>query len=320
MTRLSRRYVLAGLGAASLCRPALAQGIALKIVYPYPAGGSGDAVARVIADHLQKSLNRPVVVENRTGAGGRIGVQSVKDAAADGNTLLFTTSGPMTFVPHLIADPGYDPFADFAPIAEVATTEVALAVNAQLEARSLRQLAAWLAGNPDRATYATPGVGTSAHFVGAEFGRAFGVGLRHVAYRGAPAAFPDVLSNRVPILVALTGEMLAQHKSGGVVVLATAGASRSPFLPDVPTFRESGVDVEALNGLGFYAPARTAPETVKRFEAEILAAARIPAVKERILSQGLYPAASNATELARSQRAQFDKSGAAIKAAAFKPE
>jgi tripartite-type tricarboxylate transporter receptor subunit TctC len=124
----------------------------------------------------------------------------------------------------------------------------------------------------------------------------------------------------VPVLLALTGEMLAQHKSGGIVVLATAGPSRSPFLPDVPTFKESGVDVEALNGLGFYAPARTPPEIVKRFETEILAAVQTPAVKERILSQGLNAIASTAAELARAQRAQFDRSGAAIKAAAFSPE
>jgi tripartite-type tricarboxylate transporter receptor subunit TctC len=320
MTSLSRRSLLAGLAALSLSRPARAQATPLKIVYPYPAGGSGDAVARVIADELHQSLSRPVVVENKTGAGGRIGVQSVKDAAPDGNTLLFVTSGPMTFAPHLAADLGYDPFADFVPISEIATTEIALAVSGQLPVRSLRELAGWLAGNADKAAYATPGAGTSAHFVGTEFSRAFGLSMRHVAYRGAPAALPDVIANRVPILLALTGEMLAQHKTGGIVVLATAGSTRSPFLPDVPTFKESGIDVEALNSLGFYAPARTPAEIVKRYETEILTAARLPAVRDRILSQGLYPTASTAAELARSQRVQFDRSGAAIKAAAFKPE
>src|SRR5262249_43814377 len=124
MTRLSRRSVLAGLGTLLFTCSAFGQEQALKIVYPYPAGGSGDAVARVIADHLKKSLNRPVVVENKTGAGGRIGAQFVKDAAPDGNTLLFVPSGPMTFLPHLVADLGYDPFADFVPISEVATTEI----------------------------------------------------------------------------------------------------------------------------------------------------------------------------------------------------
>jgi tripartite-type tricarboxylate transporter receptor subunit TctC len=320
MIRLSRRSVLAGIAALPLTRSAFGQGTVLRIVYPYPAGGSGDAVVRVIADHLQKSLSRPVVVENKTGASGRIGVQSVKDAAPDGNTVLFVPSGPMTFVPHLIADLGYDPFADFVPISEVATTEIALAVSAQLQIRSLRELAAWLANNPDKAAYATPGAGSSAHFVGAEFCRAYGLDVRHIAYRGAPAALPDILSNRVPILLALTGEMLAQHRSGGVVTLATSGSSRSPFLPDVPTFKESGLDIEAPNGLGFYAPARTPSQIVKRLETEILAAARIPAVKEKIMLQGLYPTAITAAELARSQRAQFDRSGAAIKAAAFKLE
>ena len=320
MIRLSRRSVLAGLAALPFCRPALGQEPALKIVYPYPAGGSGDAVARVIAHHLQRGLNRPVVVENKTGAGGRIGTQFVKDAAPDGNTLLFVPSGPMTFLPHLVADIGYDPFADFVPISEVATTEIALAVSGQLQVRTLRELASWLTANPDKAAYATPGAGTSAHFVGAEFARIRGLALRHIAYRGAPAALPDVLSNRVPILLALTGEVLAQHKSGGVVILATAAADRSPLLPDVPTFKENGVDIEAANWLGFYAPARTPQRIVRRFEIEILAAAQMQPVKEKILSHGLYPIASTAAELARVQRAQFDQSGAAIKAAAFKLE
>jgi len=320
MPSLSRRTVLAGLAASPLSRAAFGESAALKIVYPYPAGGSGDAVARVIADHLQKSRGRPVIVENKTGASGRIGVQFVKDAAPDGNTLLFVPSGPMTFVPHLIADLGYDPVADFVPVAEVATTEISLAVSGQLQVSSLRELANWLMRNPDKASYATPGAGSSAHFVGAEFGRASGLALRHVAYRGAPAAFPDVLSNRVPILCALTGEMLAQHKSGGVVILAVAGSKRSPFLPDVPTFTESGMGIQAPNDLGFFAPARTPSEIVSRFETEILAAARSEAVKEKILSQGLYPVASTAAELARSQRAQFEQWGAAVRASAFRLE
>src|SRR6185503_7089630 len=107
-----------------------------------------------------------------------------------------------------ITELGYNPFADFVPVSEVATTEIALAVSGKLQIRSLQELAAWLANNPDKGTYATPGVGSSAHFVGAEFGRVRGIELRHIAYRGAPAAFPDVVSNRVPILLGLTGEML----------------------------------------------------------------------------------------------------------------
>src|SRR5689334_23180625 len=153
MSSYSRRSVLGGLAALPFLRPAIGETATLKIVYPYPAGGSGDAVARVIADHLQKSLGRPVIVENKTGASGRIGVQFVKDAAPDGNTLLFVPSGPMTFVPHLIADLGYDPFADFVPVCEVASTEIALAVSGQLQVRSLRELATWLASNPDKAAY-----------------------------------------------------------------------------------------------------------------------------------------------------------------------
>ena len=218
-------------------------------------------------------------MENKTGASGRIGVQFVKDAAPDGNTLFFVPSGPMTLY-RMIANLGYHPVVDFVPVSEVATTEIALAVSGQLNVHSLRELATWLASNPDKATYATPGAGSSAHFVGAEFGRASGLPLRHVAYRGAPAAFPDVLSNRVPILCALTGEMLAQHKSGGVVILAVASSKRSPFLPDVPTFKESDMDILAPNYLILRASAHFV-RIVGQFEAEILAAMQDPAVKDK---------------------------------------
>lgn len=320
MNGLSRRSLLGVFGALAFSCPARAGETALKIVYPYPAGGSGDAVVRIIADQLQTSLGRPVVVENRTGASGRIGTRVVRDAAPDGNTLLFVPSGPMTFLPHLVGDLGYDPFADFAPVGQVASTEISLAVSGQLQVRSLQDLAAWLQANPDKATYATPGTGSSAHFVGAEFARRFGLKLQHVAYRGAPAALPDVLSNRVPIVLALTGELLPHHNAGGIVILATAAANRSALVPDVSTFKESGLDIEADNWLGFFVPARTPQHAVDRLEAEILAAARMPAVKNKILAQGLYPTTSTSVELARLQRTQYDRSGAAIRAAAFKLE
>src|SRR5205085_2873784 len=150
----TRRAILAtGIGLLCLCHSAFAQE-PIKIIYPYPAGGSGDAVGRIIADQLQKSLGRSVVVENKTGAGGRIGVQAVKDATPDGNTVLFTATGPMTFVPHLIANLAYDPFTDFVPLSEVATTEIALAVSGHLPVRSLAELASWLKVNPESMIFA----------------------------------------------------------------------------------------------------------------------------------------------------------------------
>jgi tripartite-type tricarboxylate transporter receptor subunit TctC len=194
MRIFSRCRLLAALvSVAILPGPGRAQEEALKIVYSFPAGGAGDAIARILADHLHKSLGRNVVVENRTGAGGRIGAQAVKQAAANGSMLLFGASGQFTVQPHFSPDLGYDPFADFLPVSQVVRSGLALAVSPEVPARSIGELAAWLKANPDRAIFGSPGAGTSAHFAGVELGRLLGISLHHLPYKGTPAAFagPD---------------------------------------------------------------------------------------------------------------------------------
>ena len=321
MSTLSRRAVLVGFAALPVLPvPAQCQEHALKIVYPYPAGGSGDAIVRMIAEHLQRSLGRPVVVENKTGAGGRIGAQAVKDAPPDGATLLFAAAAQLTLQPHVLVNLGYDPFADFVPISRIVKFDQALAVSAQVPARSVKELAAWLKANPDQAAFGSPGAGTGAHFAALEFGRTFGIPVRHVPYRGTPAALPDLLAGRLPIYVASAAELIEHHKNGGIRILATAAAARSPMLPDVPTLKESGVDIEAPGWFAFYAPARTPEVTRKRLENEISAAAKSPAIIARIEALGFQATDTTTDDLRRVQRAEFDAWGAVVKATSFKPE
>jgi tripartite-type tricarboxylate transporter receptor subunit TctC len=274
----------------------------------------------MFAEHLRTALNRPVIVENKTGAAGRIGVQAAKDAPPDGNTLLFTATGQLAIQPHTTANAGYDPFADFVPISEVARTEVALAVGSQLPMRSLAELKDWLKANPDRATYASPGNGTAAHFAGMELARAYGLSLNHVAYRGAPSALPDLIAGRVPILFAISAELMEHHKSGGIRILAVASDARTPFLAEVPTFAQSGVDVVAPTGFSFLAHSRMEPGLVERFEKAVGAASQLQEIKSKILGFGLQPTGTTGRELARHLRTQSDRWAAVVKASGFKPE
>ena len=321
MRTFSRRSLLAALvSVAILPGHSQAQEETLKIVYPFPAGGSGDAVARILADHLHKSLGRNVVVENRTGAGGRIGAQAVKQAAPNGSVLLFGASGQFTVQPQFSPDLGYDPFADFLPVSQVVRSGLALAVSPEVPARSIGELAAWLKANPDRAIFGSPGAGTAAHFAGVELGHLFGVPLRHLPYKGTPAALPDLITGRVPLYFAVSAELGEQHKAGAIRILATSDEQRSPALPDVPTFRESGFDFVAPTWFALFAPAGTPQEATSRFETEIMAAIRVPEIRAKIEALGFQPVGSTADELARSQRQEFARWAEVVKSSGFKPD
>lgn len=321
MSIMTRRLILAGL-AVCAAQPVFAQVAQqpLKIVFSYPPGGSADAVVRMVAEQLQKSLGRPVIVENKTGAGGRIGAQAVKDSPADGTTLLFAAAAQFTLQPHVLADLGYDPFKDFVPVSRIIKFDQALVVGNQVPARSIGELAAWLKANPDQAAFGSPGAGTGAHFAGLEFGRTFGIAMRHVPYRGTPAALPDLVAGRLPIYLASTAELLEHHKSGGLRILATAGGERLATLPNVPTLKESGVNIEAPGWFAFYAVSGTPKPMTDRLEREIATAAGDPAVRARIEALGLQATDPSSQNLMRVQRAEFDAWAGVIKATGFKPE
>ena len=312
----SRRAVLAGTAALAFSsRPGTAQDQTLKIVFPFSAGASADAVARLIAEHLQKTLGRPVIVENKVGAGGRIGAQAVKDAPPNGAMLLFASGAQFTLQPHVLPTLGYDPFDDFLPISQVVKFDLALAVSSQLPVRSINELVAWFKTNPAHAVYGSPGAGTSAHFAATEFGRVFGLDLRHVAYRGTPAALPDLLTGRVPMYMASSAELLEQHKSGGIRILAIAEAMRSPILPEIPTLK-----VDAPGWFAFYAPAHTPGEIIDTMAKAIVTATRAPETRAKIAALGFQPTGTTPEELKQLQRVQFERWGPMVRASGIKAE
>ena len=319
MMMVSRRTVLFGASALALL-PATAwsQDQNLKIVYPFSAGNAGEAVARLIADRLQRDLRRPVIVENKSGASGRIAARVVKDALADGTVLLFAVSSQMTIQPHLATDVGYDPFADFAPVSQVMAFDQAVAVPANSPIQSFRELIDWYRANPEQAIYGSPGVGTQPHLVGLELARALGLHLQHVAYRGTAAALPDLFTGRIPTFFTASAELMEHHASGKIRILATGGARRSPLLPDVPTFRESGADIEATGWYALYAPAQTPGDAVKRLEKEVVAAVNDPKSSARIQAMGFRPTGTTAEELRQIQRAEFDHWAGVVRASGLK--
>jgi tripartite-type tricarboxylate transporter receptor subunit TctC len=313
-------WALAAATALSLPAQALIGAEPIRIIFPFAAGGSGDALARLIAEHLRVALDLPVIVENRAGAQGRIGVQAVKAAAPDGKTLLLTPVAPMSIYSHVYKSLGYDPIGDFQPISQVATFDFAIAVGPQVPAKSLRELVDWLKANPSQGSYATPAAGTLPHFFAVQFARTAGLDLRHVGYRGSAAALIDLVGGQIPIVFTTTSDLLEQHKGGRIRVLATSDAGRSPFLPEMPTFKEAGYDIQGTGWYGVFAPAKTPPDMVDRLNKAIVGAVQTPAVKERLLAFALQPTGTSAAELARIQQADSALWEPAVKASGFTPE
>jgi tripartite-type tricarboxylate transporter receptor subunit TctC len=317
---LTRRTVALALGclAAGVGRAAAAPPI--RIVWPYPAGGAGDATARLIAEVLQAALDRPVLVESKPGAAGRLGVQAVREAAADGSTLLLVPIAPMAIFPHSYDKLGYDPAGDFAPISQVASFDIGVAVGAQADVASLQELVAWLGRNPARAAYGTPAAGSLPHFFAVQFGRTTGLDLNHVAYRGSPQGLADLMGGHLPVFFTSSQEMVEAHKAGRIRVLATSGARRSPALPEVPTFTEAGHAIRGEGWYGLYAPAKTPHEIVRRLNAAVVEAMKTEDIRRRLTALGLQPTGTSPAELARIQAADTAFWAPVIKASGFRSE
>lgn len=320
LTRIA--LAVTGLAVLTLAAPLAAQTrtAPLRIIYPFPGGGSGDTLTRLIAERLGVALERPVIVEPRVGAAGRLGVQAVKTSEPDGNTLLVTPIAPMAVYQSVYPALDYDPVRDFAPVSQVATFDFAVCIDPKIPANKLSELVTWLKANPTKANFGTPGAGTLPHFFGLMFAKAAGAPLQHVAYKGGVLALTDLMGSQIPIVFLSTNELTELHKAGRIRVLATSGTQRSPFLPEIPTFRESGYDIEGNGWWGFFAPAGTPAATISKLSGAIAAIVQSDDVKARIAQIGLKPTGTPPEEFARIQREDIERWAAPIKASGFKPE
>lgn len=289
-----------------------------RIIFPFGAGGSGDAVARLLAEHIRSQTGQSVIVENRTGAAGRIGVQAVKSAEPDGTTLLLTPFSLMIIYPHIYSNLNYDPDKDFTPVSQISGFEFAMAVSAKTGVKSLSELVQWLKRNPSEGTYGSPGAGTIMHFYGDAFGRALGLDLRHLAYRGTAAAVNDATSGHIPIIFATTSDLLEHHRSGSVRILMTFDKARSVFVPEIATAKEQNIDLSGNGWFGLYAPSRTPVAIVEKINSIVRPFVRSDEFKERMKTLGLVAIGSTSQELVDVHKRESTTWLPIVKASGFK--
>jgi tripartite-type tricarboxylate transporter receptor subunit TctC len=197
---------------------------------------------------------------------------------------------------------GYDPFADFVPVTQIALFEFCFAVPKDSPLKSMAEVAAWVKANPDKATYALPGAGTIPHFIGISLAKAFGGDMRHLAYRGGAPAIQDLVANQIPLSIGTLADALAQHQAGTIRILATSGAARSQFTPDVRTLKESGFDVVGDAWYGVWAPKGTPAAETDVMGAALRKVLARPEIKERLLKVGLVATGTSADELVAMMR------------------
>jgi tripartite-type tricarboxylate transporter receptor subunit TctC len=312
--------------AGTLPLAASAQGFeAVKIINGFPAGGTADATARRIAERLGGTAytKNPAVVENKPGAGGRIACEVVKAARPDGTTLLLTPYSMMSIYPHIYAKLSYDPFKDFVPVSIAAVMTHALSVGPMVPAsvKTVRDYLAWAKANPDKASYGSPAAGSTPHFLGALLGLNNGVDLKHIPYRGSAPAVADMIGGSLASCSTPTGDALANHKAGKVRILATSGAQRTPFTPEVPTYAEQGfADLTTEEWFGVYAPAGTPASVVASANAAINQALKEKTVIDSLALMGLVAHGSTPAEMDKSQKEEHLRWGPLVKKIGFTAE
>lgn len=276
--------------------------------------------ARIIADRLRSRHGVNLIVDNRPGASGRLAVDFVKGGDADGQTMLFTPDFVMTVYPHSFRKLGYDPLKDFAPVALCAKTAYVLCAGPALPANvtDMQQFLAWTRSNPKLAAFASTSPGSTTHFTGVMLARAAGVEMLHVPYKGGAPALQDLMGGQIPLSINPIGEVLPHLKAGKLRVLATTGARRSRFMPDVPTLFESGFkDVIVEGWLGMLMPAKVAANMVKTTSAAINAVLQEQDVKDSFARLALETVQSTPDDFRAVIRSDLEKWGPAVAASGF---
>ena len=297
----------------------------VKIVCGFPVGGTADTTSRRVGDKLAGSTysRNAAMVENKTGAGGRIAIEAVKNANPDGSTLLLSAYSMMLIYPHIYRSLSYDTFKDFAPVSIASVLSHGLAVGPMVPAsvKNVKDFLAWCKANPDRANYGSPAAGSTPHFLGALLSLESGVAMQHVAYRGSVPGVTDVIAGQISAMFTPHGDFLANHRAGKLRILATSGKQRSLFVPDIPTFAEqgfSGLTVEEW--FGFFAPAKTPANVIATANAAINNALKDKGVVDSLALQGLSPLGSSPDEMAKEMRRLYEQWGPIVKRIGFTAE
>ena len=308
---MQRRYLLSALAAVSFV-PGMSfaqEGKPLRMIVPFPPGGATDITARALQDALTRILKQPVVLENRGGAGGSIGMAEVARAPADGLTIGVATLSTHGVNPAVYSKLPYNPAKDFVGVTEIVKAPGVIVINpAVLPVKNFAELVAYLKANPGKVSYATPGNGTIGHMWGELFKSSTGTSMVHIPYRGAGPAINDVLAGQVAVYFDQVASSLPYVKAGKLKALAVSWPQRLDVLPDVPTYAELGYkQANEPSWFGLVAPAGTPAAAVDRIQQAVAQALKEPALRERLAGLGLYPSGTTPAEFTAQIGHEIDK-------------
>lgn len=322
---MQRRTLITSLALATsmlAAAPASAQSDkTLRVIVGFPAGVSIDVVTRIVAEKMKDELKRPVIVDNRPGAGGRLAAELLKSASPDGNTVMVTPIVVPVLAPMVFNKLSYNPETDFAPIGKVCDFSFALAVPANSPVKNLKDYASWLKANPQQANFGSPAAGSLPHFFGVMIGSALNVDMVHVPFNGGAALQSAVLGGHAPAGIDVVMEWQQNAKAGKVTVLATSGNQRSKIMPEVPTFKEQGSPEAVGQGwFAMYAPAKTSQSAIDDINKALNKAIATAEVREKFASFGLEAGGGSAADLQKTMQDDTKRWAPIVRKSGFKAD
>jgi tripartite-type tricarboxylate transporter receptor subunit TctC len=285
----------------------------LKILVGYPPGGSVDVIARLLADSLRDDFSS-IIVENKPGAGGRIALQQAKNSKPDGQTLIVAPSGPMVVFPHVYKKLEYDPVKDFSPISQLGVFQFGITAGPAGSAKNVSEMLANAKKDPKNATYGSSGQGTLPHFLGVMLEQISGTTLVHVPFQGGAPANVALLGGHIGYKIDVVSESVELHKAGKARLIAVTGNVRDTQVPEVPTLKESGVNMEATGWFALYGPAGMSAEMVQRMNQLVVGAMKKPVNMDKMKGLGLEVIGSTPAGLVEAQRSDLQRWEKPIKA------
>ena len=298
-----------------LCSSASAQ---VRIIAPFPPGGPIDTLARLVGEKYHARTGQAVVVDNRPGGAGNIGILAVAQAPADGKTWLFVPQGNITINATMMKDMPFNWERDFAPVTLLAYAPNILAVNNNIPAKNIRELIAYAKANPGKLSYGSPGIGSSLHLIGELMKREAGIDIVHVPYKGTTQAMTDLLGGQIGMMFGSAPTIMPQAKAGKLRALAVTTAKRSPAAPELPTLTESGIKMDVPSWYGALVPAKTPPDTVQKLYADLSKV--LDELKVPLEAQGLYPVGNTPAQFAAQIKSETALWARVIQEAGIKPQ